>query len=128
MYIRYNSNPINNRVGDCVVRAISKVMDKSWDDTYIAICVQGFTMYDMPDSNAVWGAYLLENGFSRYVIPNTCPNCYTVKDFCRDYPKGKYLLATGTHLIASISGNYYDTWDSGDEPIIFYWKENEHGV
>lgn len=36
MYIEYNSNPENKLVGDCVVRAISKVTDQDWERTYMA--------------------------------------------------------------------------------------------
>ena len=35
MYIEYNSNPENKLVGDCVVRAISKVTDQDWERTYM---------------------------------------------------------------------------------------------
>ena len=80
-------------------------------------------MHDMMSSNAVWGAYLYDQGFRRYIIPNTCPDCYSVKDFCEDNPKGEFMLATGTHVIAVEDGNYYDTWDSGDEVPIFYWRK-----
>lgn len=124
MYIRYNANPIQNIVGDCVVRAISKVIDEEWEIVYLALAAQGFGMYDMPTSNEVWGTYLLSNGFSRFNIPNTCPICYSVKDFCKDYPKGSYVLGTGSHAIAVVNGNYYDTWDSGDEiPMYAFRKE-----
>lgn len=46
MYIEYNSNPENKLVGDCVVRAISKVTDQDWEKTYMEVCVQGFMMHD----------------------------------------------------------------------------------
>lgn len=81
-------------------------------------------MHDMPSSNSVWGSYLKENGFKRYIIPNECPNCYTIKDFCSDYPIGLYILATGSHVVTVIDGDYYDSWDSGKEiPIYFFKKE-----
>jgi len=81
-------------------------------------------MHEMPSSNAVWDAQLISEGFVRAVIPNTCPNCYTVKDFCRDHVDGKYILGTGTHAVAVINGKYYDAWDSGEEiPTYFYRKE-----
>lgn len=80
-------------------------------------------MCDMPSSNAVWGAYLRSNGFRVYAIPNYCPDCYTVEDFCADNPYGRYILATGEHVVAVEDGDYYDTWDSGDEIPIYYWKE-----
>lgn len=81
-------------------------------------------MYDMPSSNEVWSAYLKSEGYMKRIIPNTCPSCYTVRDFCRDHPEGRYLLATGTHVVAAIDGDYYDTWDSGNEiPIYYFVKE-----
>ena len=81
-------------------------------------------MHEMPSSNAVWDAQLISEGFQRDIIPNTCPNCYTIKDFCRDHPRGIFILGTGTHAVAVIDGKYCDAWDSGEEiPTYFYRKE-----
>lgn len=41
-YIFYNPNPSHQLVGDCVIRAISKVTGDTWEDTYTAISLQGF--------------------------------------------------------------------------------------
>lgn len=123
-FVFYNPNPDRDLVGDCVIRAISKTTNQSWEDTYIDIALQGLIMKDMPSSNSVWGTYLINEGFNRYTIPNTCPDCYTVADFCKDYAKGTYILATGSHVIAVQDGNYFDTWNSGNEiPIYFFTKE-----
>ena len=124
-YIHKNPNPIKNLVGDCVIRGISILMDKPWEYTYIEIIVQGYTMYDMPSSNEVWGSYLKSQGYKKRVIPNTCPDCYTIRDFCEDNPYGRYLLATGSHVVAVINGDYYDTWDSGDEVPIYYFSKED---
>ena len=121
----YNPNPSRNLVGDCVIRAVSKLTDKSWDDTYLGIAMQGFIDKDMPSSNAVWDSYLRNNGYNRFTVPNTCPDCYTVLDFVADHPTGKYLLATGSHVIAIIDGVYFDTWDSGYEKPIYYYTKQE---
>ena len=125
MFIYYNPNPLNLHVGDCVIRAISKVTNQDWEKTYLDVVLQGYMMKDMPSANYVWGAYLMSRGFKRYIIPNTCPDCYTVRDFCADYPHGAYLLATGSHVIAVEDGNYYDAWDSGNEMIVYYWQKEE---
>lgn len=122
-YINYNPNPVRKLVGDCVIRAISKCLNKDWEDTYLAVVMKGYMMHDMPSSNDVWGTYLMENGFRRYVIPDTCPTCYTVQQFCEDNPDLTGILATGTHVIAVEGGNYYDTWDSGNEVPIYYWRK-----
>jgi hypothetical protein len=124
-YVNYNANPSNNRTGDCTVRAISTLLDSDWDDVYFQLCILGFTYKLMPSTNAVWGELLNRNGFRRYIIPNLCPACYTVREFCKDNPKGKFLLATSGHVIAVINGNYYDTSDSGNEVPIYYWAKEE---
>ena len=121
-YVYYNLNPNGKSVGDCVIRAISKAMNYSWDQTYIELCVQGFLMKDLPDSNKVWDSYLRGCGFTRRVIPDYCPDCYTVRDFCEDFPYGIFILATGSHVICVIDGDYYDLWNSGDEVPIYYYE------
>jgi len=124
MYIKTNPNPANNLVGDCVIRAISILTNKSWDFVFDDLCDFAHSMYDMPSSNAVWGAYLLEHGYERKIIPDTCPLCYSVIQFCNEHPRGRYLLATGTHVVTIIDGDYFDTWDSGDEiPIYYFTRE-----
>lgn len=114
-YIFYNPNPKGKRAVDCTIRAIAKATDQSWDDVYTQMFLKGFEMKDMPASNAVWSAYLIENGFTRFAIPNTCPACYTVRDFARDNPTGTFVLGTGSHAVCVQDGCYYDTWDSGDD-------------
>lgn len=121
----YNANPNGKRVGDCTVRAISAVLNQPWEQTYIDLCLQGYIMGDMPSANAVWGAYLRSKGFRRGTFTDICPDCYTVMDFCTEHPHGRYVLAISGHVVAVINGDYYDTWDSGEELPVYYWKLEE---
>lgn len=123
-FIEFNPNPNGKHVGDCVVRALSKVMDTSWERTYIELCLQGFMMSDLPSANYVWGNYLKGRGFKQKLLQEDCPECYTVKDFCKEHEEGVYVLATGSHVVAVVDGDYYDSWDSGDEiPVYIFEKE-----
>lgn len=108
-----------------MIRAISILENKDWDDVLLELTIQSYMMKDILSSNNVWSNYLWQHGYERMIIPNTCPNCYTIEQFTRDYPKGEYLLATGTHVVAVIDGNYFDTWDSGHEIPIYYWRKEE---
>ena len=121
----FNPNPAGRQVGDCTVRAISKATGQSWDETYMGLCLQGLIMGDMPSANSVWGAYLRQPGFARNVIPNTCPDCYTVAEFAADHPRGVYVLALSSHVVRVADGSYFDTWDSGSEIPLFYWAKEE---
>ena len=125
MYVSYNANPDGNRVGDCTIRAISKVLGQTWEQTYAGVAVEGMAIYNMPSANVVWNNYLKRKGFKRYIIPDDLPEDYSVRDFCKDNPKGTFLLALERHVVAVIDGNYYDTWDSGDEIPIYYWHRKE---
>ena len=123
MYVPYNPNPLNRKTEDCVVRAISKIMDIPWEKAYINLSLKGLEMCDWGSSNAVWGEYLKDNGFTREIVQDTCPDCYTVDDFCKDHPTGEYVLGTGTHAVAVINGDYFDTWQSGDEVPIYAYRK-----
>lgn len=126
-FVYYNPNPQDLHVGDCVIRAVSKATDLTWEQTYTKIIVYGYMMSDMPSANRVWREYLKDNGFKKYLIPDTCPDCYTVADFCRDYQQGTYILGIdgnkGGHVVTVVNGDYYDTWDSGQEIPYFYWRK-----
>lgn len=123
MYRYFNMNPAQLDTGDCVVRAISLLLNQSWERTYLMVALQGFLLYQMPATNDVWSQYLYGRGFRRRAIKNSCPDCYTVKKFCEDFPIGRYLLALNGHVVAVIDGSYYDTWDSGDETVLYYWRK-----
>lgn len=126
MYKFLNNNPNNNKVGDCVIRAISTALCQPWEETYIELCLQGYLMCDLPSSNAVWNSYLKGKGYTREFIKNDCPECYTIADFVKEYPHGIYVIGTGTHAVAVIDGVILDNWDCSDEqPIYFYYKRED---
>jgi hypothetical protein len=125
VWMSYNENPDGNRVGDCTVRAIATVLGQSWEQTSVELFVQSFIMRSMMSENDVWGAYLYRKGFQRGIFTEICPSCYTVRDFCRENPKGRYILAISGHVAAVIDGNLYDTWDSSDEHPVYYWAKKE---
>ena len=128
MWTEFNPNPINRRVGDCSVRAIAKALNVSWGKAYALLTFNGYQMGDMPSSDAVWGSVLRQHGFSRSVVPNACPECYTAEDFSKDHPEGVYVLGFGGHVATMIDGVIYDSWDSSGEIPQFYWaKEDTNG-
>lgn len=122
MWQEYNPNPTGRKVGDCAVRAVAKALDTDWETAYLLMAANGFHMGDMPSSDSVWGAVLREHGFQRKAVPNTCPDCYTADDFCRDHPQGVYVLAFGGHVATVVDGLLFDTWNSSDESPQYYWR------
>lgn len=127
MYVNFNNNPRGNYyAGDCVIRAISAVTGESWENTYTALCAEGFHLGDWGNANGVWDWYLRENGYKRYICPNDCPSCYSLADFANEHSTGKYIIGTGSHAVAVIDGDWWDAWDSCNvTPIYYYTKEGE---
>ena len=123
MYVYYNNNPLGRAVDDCVVRALSVLLDQTWDITYTDLTLVGYSMCLMPSNNAVHISYLKQHGYKMHVLSLDCPDCVTVKDFAEDHPYGKYFLATGDHAVSLIQGNYYDVFDSGGEVIAYYFSK-----
>lgn len=125
MFVFFNPNPGAKRVGDCAVRAIAKAMGTDWEKTYLALCVEGLRAHDMPSGNSVWGSYLKTNGFRQRMLPDACPECYTVAAFADEHPHGVYVLALSGHVVAVVNGDYYDTWDSGEEVPVYYFERED---
>lgn len=123
MYVYYNPNPEKNHVGDCVIRALTLALDMTWDDAYITLMVHAFKQKDMPSANNVWGSLLTKHGFTPHIAPIPCEDCISVREFSVSHNKGLYILATGSHVVACINGDYYDSWDSGDETVVYYFSK-----
>lgn len=125
MYRYYNPSPTGKNVGDCTVRAIAKATGKSWGEAYLSLAVQGYLMGDMPSANACWGSYLRKLGFVRRMLPDSCPECYTLREFAEDYDQGTYIVALSGHVVCVEDGVIWDSWDSGGEVPLYYWVK-EH--
>lgn len=122
MWIKTNPNPGHKEVPDCVVRAICIALNMRWVDVYDDLCELGRQEFNMPSADSVWGKYLYLRGFEPFLLPHRCPKCITIAQFCRIFPNGKYIIGTGGHAVAVIDGDYYDSWDSGDQIPSFFWR------
>ena len=120
-YAHYNPSPFGKNVGDCTVRALSKALDQDWHETYFGLCIEGALRGDMPSANATWGAYLRRNGYQRELAPEDV----TVAEFADAHPNGSYILALSGHVVCVIDDVLYDTWDSGNETVLYFWRKDD---
>lgn len=124
MWVEYNPNPASMRkVGDCSVRAVAKALNVDWETAFIKLSVNALAMGDMPNANNVIASVLRQNGFKRMDISNECPDCYTIREFANEHPRGTYVVGTGIHVVTIENGNYFDSWDSGDEIVAYVWAK-----
>lgn len=122
MWIKANPNPLGKEVPDCVIRAICIATRKPWLMVYDELTQIGRYDCDMPSSDAVWGHYLYLIGFKPFLLERDCPRCVTVERFAQMHPEGTYIIGTGSHAVTVINGDYYDSWDSGDQIASFFWR------
>lgn len=124
-YRYFNPNPVGNITRDCVVRAIAAALDIDWDAAFDIVAERAKQMGQTMDENAVYGSILRQCGFYRATIPNSCPDCYTARDFCLSHPYGVYVLGFTGHVATVIDGQVWDSFDSSDEIPIYYWAPQE---
>lgn len=126
MWIEYRNNPVrSDGVGDCSVRAMSKALWLTWEQAYVRLALNGFLMGDVISSDTVWGALLRQNGFRRYVVEDSCPDCYTVADFCKDHQNGTYVIKSPGHVATVVDGDLYDAWNSENQVVLYYWTDRK---
>lgn len=126
MYVYYNPNPDKKQnASDCVVRAMTKALNLTWNEAYMLLSIQGYIDHDIFATDRVWINLLHDLGYQRYMIPNTCPLCYTIEQFTKDHPTGTYILGTGKHAVCVQDGCIYDSWDSSEEIPLFYIEIKE---
>lgn len=123
-YAYYQPNPAGKSVGDCTVRALSKALGQSWEQTYVGLALEGFIRGDLPNADSVWGPYLCAHGYTRHLIPDDGLGAYTVADFALDNPQGTFILSMpGRHVLCVQDGQWHDSWNSGGECPVYYWKK-----
>ena len=125
MWELYEPNPVRTGGIDCATRAISKALDITWEEAYVMLSVNGFIMGNDPASDEVWGSVLRQHGFYREMMPNRCPDCYSVADFCIDHPRGTFVVKSENHVATVIDGILYDSWPSQGKTVIFYWTKED---
>ena len=122
-YRFYNAIPLKIRTEDCTVRTLSKILNISWDSAFDILSKMAKSMGVMPSDKNVFSAVMRMNGFYRENLPNFLQEDYSVKDFSEDNPNGRYVLCTDNHVVPVINGTYFDTYDSGDEYVMWFWTK-----
>lgn len=78
----------------------------------------------MPNGKPCYKKYLEENGFTYHGVSNKKGTKRpTVESFTKEHTQGIFILRVANHIVSSIEGIYYDTWDSGDCCLYGYWEK-----
>lgn len=128
-YYQPNKKDLKDKVGDCQIRALSKVLSLSWVEAFdltIPICreLQTYTIFDCDLAKTKEAMEKL--GFKYTGISNKKGTKRpTIDEFAKDHPSGKYVVTVAHHVVAIVDGKYYDTWDSGYKSMYGYYELNQ---
>lgn len=116
MFQYYNANPRQRHIDDCVVRALSILTGKSWNEVYDELSDLSNEEAFMFDSVEFVEDYLDD----RYL--RECHYSKTLDEFVKEFPYGKYAVTMNNHITAVIDGIIYDTFDPSKRIIRCSWK------
>ena len=124
-YYQPNKKDIKDEYGDCTIRALSRVLDLSWLETFDLI-VPIERKYQVAN---IFGAplkvrkeMLAELGLNYHPISNQKKRP-TVKSFAESHKEGRFILNVAHHEVACVDGIYYDTWNSGYKSLYGYFSK-----
>lgn len=125
-YYQPNKKDIKDRQGDCVVRALTKVMNKTWLEVFNELIPYAIEIQCMPNSKTCYESYLKDNGFEYHGISNRKGSKRpTVESFTKEHKSGTFFLNVANHVVYVVDGIYYDTWDSGQRCLYGYYEKEK---
>ena len=125
-YYQPNKKDLKDRQGDCVVRALTKVMNKTWLEVFNELIPYAIEIQCMPNSKTCYESYLKDNGFEYHGISNRKGSKRpTVESFTKEHKTGTSFLNVANHVVSVVDGIYYDTWDSGQCCLYGYYEKEK---
>lgn len=117
MFVYYNANPENIKIGDCVIRAISTALDKPYTDIL-------YQLYDI--SNYFNCDILVKDCYSILLSDYYNLKCYdgmgrTVKEVAEDFFNDTLIIRIEGHLTCSKKGDIIDIWNPSNERVDYFW-------
>lgn len=120
----YNSNPNKNKTSDCVVRAISTALRKSWDDVLKELTEYALKYKYFINCQELYEIYLKDNKWKKHKAP-----CKRNGDA---YLLGEWLKKNNVEAIVTIDDDHltyvnnhivYDIWNCTDNEVGVFWTE-----
>lgn len=122
-YYQPNKKDIKDKYGDCVVRALTKIMNKTWVEVFNELVPYALDIQCMPSDKACYERYLKDNGFEYHGVSNKKGSKRpTVESFTKEHKAGTFFLNVANHVVSVVDGIYYDTWDSGQCCLYGYYE------
>ena len=105
-------------IGDCVIRAFANATGKTWLEAFDLLVAEAREDFCMPNSQRCYEALFAKMGYTTTSYPAIKGRKrMNVEKFCKEHPKGRYILALANHLQAVVNGKVLDTWYRGEKCV-----------
>lgn len=119
---KVNQNPKGRKAGDCVIRAISSALGKTWDEVYQDLAAIGFKIKAMPNEKTTYERYLKQQGWEKHKQPRKVSGFkYVVGELQELTTASRVLISVSKHLTCVIDGSIVDSWNTNSKTICNYW-------
>lgn len=128
-----NVNPKQNKVGDCVIRAIAYATDQTWERVFDDLCAIARKKCRMPNDDKVYAEYLKKLGWEQMKQPRKQDNTkFTVQEFVDEYVydcedsnrnNARHICRVAHHLTCVSYAELYDTWNCGHKTVGKWWRK-----
>ena len=103
--VHYQPN-IKTREPDCAIRAISRLLNISWEESMTLLYNAAIEKHTMLNNGITISKVLIDNGYKRRTFRNTH---MTISRFIMENRKGRYYLINNNHAVACINSTIYDS-------------------
>jgi hypothetical protein len=124
MYINENLNPLKRKVGDCVIRALAKALDKSWTEVYEELVSLGRKNYCCPNDKEAYHPYLSKFPCITVFYTNDLGNKKRLTVDMVSKWQGTYIISIAGHITCVKDHGVYDIWDCRCKTAYKIWKIN----
>lgn len=114
-----NLNPLGKKEEDCVCRAISLALDKSYYEVLEDLELIG-KLFKCEKLCVCCYKFLLDNVYDLKRIEEV--KGMAIEVFAKTFKNGVYLVRISGHLTCIIDGVCYDIWDCTNEEIDIVWE------
>lgn len=122
-YYQPNNKDDENVSSDCVIRALTKLLNLDWKTVFEELYCIAKSKQRMLNDGEVVEQYLTDNHFVKHIIHRKRnEKQLRLKEFAEQYNMGAYFCWARSHVVAVIDGIIYDSWDSSNICLYEYWK------
>ena len=119
-YKYLNANPKGNLIGDCAIRSLSVAAELEYDTVKRALEIfRKLTRARYYYSSKNLHLYVQDALGAQKI---TFVEAMSAEQFCKRFPRGRYVLDMEGHWSCCIGGIIYDTWDCSQSQVNFAYR------